>query len=135
MRKLIGSDQVIERAYEELNQFNWTEEELLTYEQEIKRIMDNRAAEDYRIAQMQRMEQMLEQVKTKAAQVEVTLTEAKAKVEEAEAKVEEAEAKVETAKASSKIEIAKKMLVKNYLISDISEITGLSIDEIEKLAS
>ena len=47
LRKLIGSDQVIERAYEELNQFNWTETELLTYEQETKRIMDNRAADDY----------------------------------------------------------------------------------------
>ena len=45
LRKLIGSDLVIERAYEELNQFNWTEEELLTYEQETKRIMDNKAAE------------------------------------------------------------------------------------------
>jgi predicted transposase/invertase (TIGR01784 family) len=51
LRKLIGSDLVIERAYEELNQFNWTEEELLTYEQETKRIMDNQAAEDYMLKQ------------------------------------------------------------------------------------
>ena len=51
MRKLIGSDLVIERAYEELNQFNWTEEELFTYEQETKRIMDNQAAEDYMLKQ------------------------------------------------------------------------------------
>jgi len=50
LRNLIGSDEVIERAYEELNQFNWTEEELLTYEQETKRIMDNKAAEAYLIA-------------------------------------------------------------------------------------
>ena len=50
-RGLIGSDNVIERAYEELNQFNWTEEELFTYEQETKRIMDNRAAEDYKLEQ------------------------------------------------------------------------------------
>ena len=49
VRKMIGSDQVIERAYEELNQFNWTEEELLTYEQETKRIMDNKASEAYLI--------------------------------------------------------------------------------------
>ncbi|WP_410521386.1 Rpn family recombination-promoting nuclease/putative transposase [Candidatus Tisiphia endosymbiont of Parasteatoda lunata] len=49
LRKIIGSDQVIERAYDELNQFNWTEEELLTYEQETKRIMDNKASEDYLI--------------------------------------------------------------------------------------
>ncbi len=51
LRKLIGSDLVIERAYEELNQFNWTEEELLTYEQETKRIMDNKAAEEYMLKQ------------------------------------------------------------------------------------
>ena len=51
LRKLIGSDNVIERAYEALNQFNWTEEELFTYEQETKRIMDNRAAEDYKLEQ------------------------------------------------------------------------------------
>jgi predicted transposase/invertase (TIGR01784 family) len=47
LRKLVGSDSVIERAYEELNQFNWSEEELRTYDQENKRIMDNQAAEDY----------------------------------------------------------------------------------------
>ena len=49
LRKLIGSDLVIERAYEELNQFNWTEEELFTYDQETKRIMDNQAAEEYMV--------------------------------------------------------------------------------------
>ena len=49
LHKIIGSDQVIQRAYDELNQFNWTEEELLTYDQETKRIMDNQAAEDYLI--------------------------------------------------------------------------------------
>ncbi len=51
MYKLIGPDLVIERAYEELNQFNWSEVELLTYEREIKRIMDNRASEDYMLKQ------------------------------------------------------------------------------------
>jgi predicted transposase/invertase (TIGR01784 family) len=47
--KIIGLDPVIGRAYEALNQFNWTEEELFQYEQVIKRIMDNQAAEDYMI--------------------------------------------------------------------------------------
>ncbi|WPY01596.1 PD-(D/E)XK nuclease family transposase (plasmid) [Candidatus Trichorickettsia mobilis] len=51
LRKLIGSDNIIERAYEELNRFNWTEEELLTYEQETKRVMDNKAAEEYMLKQ------------------------------------------------------------------------------------
>lgn len=49
LKKIIGSDIVLERAYEALNQFNWSEAELNTYEKEIKRIMDNRAAEDYLI--------------------------------------------------------------------------------------
>ena len=99
LRKLIGSDNVIERAYEEINQFNWTEDELLTYEQETKRIMDNQAAEDYKINQI------------------------KQQIVEAEMK----------GKAEGKVEIAKKMLSKNHSISDISDLTGLSIAEIEKL--
>jgi predicted transposase/invertase (TIGR01784 family) len=47
LRNIVGKDHAIERAYEELNQFNWSEEELMIYEAEIKRIMDNQAAEDY----------------------------------------------------------------------------------------
>ena len=38
--QLIGSDLVIKRAYEELNRFSWTQEELNTYEQEKKRELD-----------------------------------------------------------------------------------------------
>lgn len=49
LKKLIGSDLVINQAYEALNQFNWSEQELIAYEQELKRIRDNRAAEDYLI--------------------------------------------------------------------------------------
>ena len=33
LRKIIGHDEIIERAYKELNRFSWNEEELLTYEQ------------------------------------------------------------------------------------------------------
>jgi predicted transposase/invertase (TIGR01784 family) len=36
-------------------------------------------------------------------------------------------------KAEEKIEIAKKMLAKNHSISDISDLTGLSAEEISKL--
>ena len=49
LQRIIGSDLVIERAYEALNQFNWNEAELIAYEQETKRIMDNKAAENYLI--------------------------------------------------------------------------------------
>jgi len=49
LKQIIGSDLVIERAYEALNQFNWNETELIEYEQETKRIMDNKAVESYMI--------------------------------------------------------------------------------------
>ncbi|MEF2229189.1 MAG: Rpn family recombination-promoting nuclease/putative transposase [Candidatus Cardinium sp.] len=49
VKKIIDSDLVIQRAYEALNRFNWSEIELLTYEKEIKRIMDNQAVEEYMI--------------------------------------------------------------------------------------
>jgi len=41
VRKIIDSDLVIQRAYEALNRFNWSEPELLTYEKEIKRILED----------------------------------------------------------------------------------------------
>ena len=47
LRKIIGKDHAIERAYEELNQFNWSEEELMAYEAAEKRSMDSQATEDY----------------------------------------------------------------------------------------
>jgi predicted transposase/invertase (TIGR01784 family) len=107
LRKLIGSDNVIERAYEELNQFNWTEDELLTYEQETKRIMDNQAAEDY---------------KTNQIKQQIVEAEEKGKAEgKAEGKVER------------DIEIAKNLLSQNIDINTISTATGLSVKEIIKL--
>jgi predicted transposase/invertase (TIGR01784 family) len=49
LKKIIGSDLVIERAYDVLNQFNWSEPELIAYDEEIKRIRDNIAALDYQL--------------------------------------------------------------------------------------
>jgi hypothetical protein len=36
---------MIKKAYEELNRFNWSEKEYISYEQEIKRIKDETRAE------------------------------------------------------------------------------------------
>ena len=44
--KIIGSDQVMKRAYDALDQFYWSEPELLAYEKEIKRVWDNQAVFD-----------------------------------------------------------------------------------------
>ena len=47
--KIIESDQVIKRAYEALDQFYWSEPELLAYEKETKRVWDNQAVWDYAV--------------------------------------------------------------------------------------
>ena len=44
LRKLIGSDKIIERAYKELDRFYWTEEELLGYDATIKRENDYKSS-------------------------------------------------------------------------------------------
>lgn len=64
LQKLIGSDLVIQRAYDELNQFNWTEPELLAYEQEIKRIRDNLEVLEYQLdhARKEGFEQVIEKI-------------------------------------------------------------------------
>lgn len=33
MQKLVGNDQIIERAFDELNRFTWNDEEIRTYDQ------------------------------------------------------------------------------------------------------
>ncbi len=43
MERIIGSDVIIKKGYEELNRFNWSEKEFIEYEQEIKRIRDEKA--------------------------------------------------------------------------------------------
>ena len=50
LAQLIGSDLVIKRAYEELNRFSWSQEELNTYEQEEKRELDTLAIREQLLA-------------------------------------------------------------------------------------
>ncbi|MCC8369750.1 MAG: transposase, partial [Rickettsia endosymbiont of Oxypoda opaca] len=95
---------VVGRAYEALNQFNWNEAELLAYEQEIKRIMDNKAVEDFMIES------------------------AEARGEARGMQIGKAEGKAETMTL-----VAKNLLAQNIDINTISIATGLSIAEINKL--
>lgn len=44
LAKIIGNEAIIQRAYEELDRFNWNEEELTAYEAAIKKQMDYEAA-------------------------------------------------------------------------------------------
>ncbi|WP_253299799.1 Rpn family recombination-promoting nuclease/putative transposase [Wolbachia endosymbiont of Chironomus riparius] len=59
LKRIIGSDVIIKKAYEELNRFNWSEKEFIAYEQEIKRILDEQAI----------LEQKLDDAKAKGIQI------------------------------------------------------------------
>ena len=97
--KLIANgDVIIKDAYTALDRFNWTEQELMAYEQELKRIWDNAAVEE-------------------------------AKLDAAEAKGRE-----EGREEGMKVMVIN-MLKQNLDVSLISEITGLSPEEIHKLKS
>lgn len=108
LKQIIGSDLVIERAYEALNQFNWNETELLEYEAETKRIMDNKAVESY----------MIETAEARGKAIGEAEGEARG---EARGAVEKSE------------EIATRMLKQNTDAKFIALVTDLSIEDILKL--
>ena len=110
-RTIANHDDVIERAYEELNQFNWTEEELLTYEREIKRVMDNQAVEDYKIKQERYRLEQAEALGMKKGM----------------------EKGIEEGRIKRNIEISRIMILEGYDIEETIKIVGLSEEEILKL--
>jgi len=50
-KNIAGSDSIVEKACEVINMFNWTERDLIAYDEEITRIRDNEAAAEYRYDQ------------------------------------------------------------------------------------
>ncbi|WP_353282155.1 Rpn family recombination-promoting nuclease/putative transposase [Wolbachia endosymbiont (group A) of Aleiodes leptofemur] len=107
LEKIIGSDVIIKKAYEELNRFNWSEKEFIAYEQEIKRILDEQAV----------LAQKLDDATEKGRE---------------EGKEEGIQIGHEKGRKAEKIEVAKNSLKVGVSIDVIAQITGLSIDEIQK---
>ncbi|MBC6686110.1 Rpn family recombination-promoting nuclease/putative transposase [Wolbachia pipientis] len=108
LQKIIGSDVIIGRAYDVLNQYNWSKEERFAYDQTKKHIDDYLSS-----IQQGKIEGKIEGIK---------IGEEKGRKEGRE------EGKIE-----GKIEVAKTMLANNIDINTIVKCTGLSISEIEEL--
>ncbi|MGB7128304.1 MAG: hypothetical protein WBD50_04345, partial [Candidatus Rhabdochlamydia sp.] len=49
LKKIIGDDNIIHKAYTALNQFHWTDEELRAYEAMKREMMDQKAILEYKI--------------------------------------------------------------------------------------
>ncbi|MFP3024010.1 MAG: transposase, partial [Wolbachia sp.] len=110
--KIVGSDVIIKRAYEEMNKFNWSEEELLAYEQMKKRIMDEIAAF------AQKFDEGLRLGQEKGRQEGIQIGHEKGRVE---------------GRKERDIEVAKNSLKAGVPIDVIAQITGLSHSEILQL--
>ncbi|UIP93253.1 Rpn family recombination-promoting nuclease/putative transposase [Wolbachia endosymbiont of Anopheles demeilloni] len=104
LERIIGSDLIIKRAYEELNRFNWSEKEFIAYEQEIKRIRDEQAV----------LAQKLDDANHKGRLEGIQIGEEKGEMK-------------------AKIAVAKNLLKAGVSIDLIAESTGLPQAEIKQL--
>ncbi|WP_264686785.1 Rpn family recombination-promoting nuclease/putative transposase [Wolbachia endosymbiont (group B) of Rhopobota naevana] len=116
LERIIGSDLIIKRAYEELNRFNWSEKEFIAYEQEIKRIRDEQAV------LAQKLDDAKHEGRQEGRQEGIQIG------EERGIQIGKEEGKVK-----GKIEVAKNLLKAGISIDVVSQTTGLSFDDIKHL--
>ena len=107
---LVGSDEIMERAYDELNRFSWDDEELLIYDQAEK------YAGAYRASMDQKYDEGKEAGRREGEEIGIK-------------KGEEIGIKRE------KQDLARKMLSKGMSLEEVSEITGLSVTDLQSLNS
>ena len=112
IEKLVGKDVIIKRAFYAIDQASWTPEELTTYEQREKNLLDNQAVEDYKLFEAKE----------------------KGKKEGRDEGIEIGEARGEAKLREEKLKIAQEMLKSSIDINLISQITNLSLDQIKELA-
>lgn len=108
LERIIGSDVIIKKAYEELNRFNWSEKEFIAYEQEIKRIRDEKAV----------LAQKLDDAREKGIEI---------------GRQEGILIGHQKGRAEGKIEVAKNLLKAGVSIDIIAQTTGLPKAEIVQL--
>ncbi|WP_250296675.1 Rpn family recombination-promoting nuclease/putative transposase [Wolbachia endosymbiont of Oedothorax gibbosus] len=124
LEKIIGSDLIIKKAYEELNRFNWSEKEFIAYEQEIKRILDEQAVLAQKLDDA--TEKGREEGRQEGRQEGILIGHEKGREEGIQIGEEKGE-------KQAKIAVAKEMLADKMSINTIARLTGLPISEVEKL--
>jgi predicted transposase/invertase (TIGR01784 family) len=116
LQEIIGNDVIIQRAYEELNKFGWSEEELSDYDSVVKRDMVHQSTLDKKYNDGKSEGIAIGEAKG------IAIGEAKGKAKgKAEGKAEEA------------ILMAKKLIRLGLSIENIVEVTGLTAAAIAKL--
>jgi predicted transposase/invertase (TIGR01784 family) len=128
LARIAGSDEVIERAYEELNRFSWSKQELFTYEQETKHELDNRLARELEMAEAK--------AAAEAQGLKKGLEKGRAEGEakgRAEGEVKgKAEGRTEGIQEEKTV-LAKKLLLKGFSSEEVADLTQLSPEAILKI--
>ncbi|WP_168464189.1 Rpn family recombination-promoting nuclease/putative transposase [Wolbachia endosymbiont of Ctenocephalides felis wCfeT] len=120
LEKIIGSDLIIKKAYEELNRFNWSEKEYIEYEQEVKRTLDEQAILE------QKLDDTTEKGKKEGRE--------EGRKEGREEGIQIGEERVrEEGRKAERIEVAKNSLKSGISVDIVAKITGLSVDEVRQL--
>lgn len=128
LERIVGNDQIIERAYEELNRFSWSDEELLSYDQEEKyegcyiASMEQKFDEGMEIGEKRGLEKGKEEGLQEGEKrgLEKGLEKGK------EEGLQEGEKK-------AKIALAVNLLKEQFPIEKVSELTELSEEELDQL--
>ncbi|QDH18329.1 Rpn family recombination-promoting nuclease/putative transposase [Wolbachia endosymbiont of Carposina sasakii] len=121
LERIIGSDLIIKRAYEELNRFNWSEKEFIAYEQEIKRIRDEQAV------LAQKLDDATEKGREEGKEEGIQIGHEKGRAEGIQIGAEKGE-------KQAKITVAKNLLKAGVSIDIIAQTTGLTVDEVKDLS-
>ncbi|ACN95173.1 hypothetical protein WRi_003690 [Wolbachia sp. wRi] len=125
LEKIIGSDVIIKKAYEELNRFNWSEKEFIAYEQEIKRILDEQAVLAQKLDDA--TEKGREEGKEEGKEEGIQIGHEKGRAEGIQIGAEKGE-------KQAKITVAKNLLKAGVSIDIIAQTTGLTVDEVKDLS-
>ena len=108
---LFAKDITIQKAYTELDRFSWTEEELRTYDADLKRIWDNQAIMRYRAYQIKQAEQKGVEKGRKEGREEGR----------------------EEGRDLEKLAIARNLIQTSLSDNEIAKITGLSVEKVRRL--
>ena len=126
-------DKGLLEAYKELNQHNWSEDELSEYEYMIMRDFDSINEWNFAVRKAtEELQQIAKESEEKIKESEEKRKESEEKIKESEEKRKESEEKVKRLEEKL-ILTAKKLLDSGVDVGIISQSTGLSVTEIKKL--
>ena len=118
--EIFKDDPAICHAYEELNRFHWTDEEMQFYESDIKRIRDNNAVRLAQQKKMANLEKQMQELEKQRQELEKTARESmdKGRAEGIEKGI---------------VQIAKAMIAEGMDSKTISKVTGISLEDITSM--